>query len=192
MSGVVLLNGFLLGLGLAVDAFLIALANGLNYPDLRRLMTVIIAALFSVFQIIMPMLGWLCIHTVSVEFAYFDEVLSWIAFAVMMLIGIKMIADGIKRRPLKQSEQAINIGAVIVQCFATSFDSLAVGFAIADYTLFSAFICSLIIASVTFVMFFAGFSLGKRCGMKFADKASIIGGIVFIGIGIEIFVTSFF
>lgn len=191
MDGVIFVNGLLFGLGLAVDSFLIALANGLDYPDIKRRKLLLLAAMFSAFQIIMPMLGWLCMHTVSVYIVYFDEVLSWIAFAVMIWIGVKMIVDGIKKQPLENKKRSINIGAVILQCFATSVDSLAVGFAIASYTVYAALVCSVIIASVTFAMFVSGFIVGRKCGMRFADTASVIGGIVFIGIGVEILVTSF-
>ncbi|MDE7463898.1 MAG: manganese efflux pump MntP family protein [Clostridiales bacterium] len=190
MEGVVLLNGLLFGLGLAVDAFLIALANGLNYPDIKKRKVILLSALFAAAQIIMPMLGWLCMHTISLYIPYFDEVLSWVAFAVMLWIGIKMIIDGVKKRPLEQKKTSINVGAVILQCFATSIDSLAVGFTLASYTALSAIVSSVIIAAVTFVLFILGFIVGRRCGMKFADSASVIGGIVFIGIGIEILLTS--
>ena len=187
-----ILDGLLFGLGLAVDVFLIALCDGLNFPNIKKLKLLLLAALFSVFQIIMPMLGWLCMHTISVYVPSFDEVVSWIAFVLMLFLGVKMIADGAKKKPLEQNKYAINIGAVILQCFMTSGDSFAVGFTIAGYAVLEALVCSLVIAAVTFVMFCIGFFVGKKCGMRFARCASIIGGIAFIGIGVEILATSVF
>ncbi|MCH5163354.1 MAG: manganese efflux pump [Clostridiales bacterium] len=190
MDGVIYINGLLFGLGLAVDSFLIALTDGLDNPNVKIGKLALLAAMFAAFQILMPMLGWLCMHTVAVYVDYFDKVLSWIAFAVMLFFGVRMIVDGVKKQPLERKERDIGISAVILQCFVTSVDSLAVGFAIANYTVISALVCSIVIGSVTFIMFCLGYTVGKRFGLRFADAASVIGGIVFIGIGIEILITT--
>lgn len=192
MSAVILLNGLLFGLGLAVDVFIMALTDGLDFPDIKRRKLLLLASLFSAFNIIMPMLGWLCMHTVSVYVPYFDEALSWIAFVVMTALGAKMIADGVRKRPPKPDRRAVNVGAIMLQCFVTSVDSLAVGFVISSYTATEATVCTLVIAAVTFAVFCLGFAAGRRCGLKFAGVASVIGGIAFIAIGVEILVTSFF
>lgn len=192
MDGVIL-DGLLFGLGLSVDAFLIALSNGLNFPNIKMRKLLLLAALFSSFQIIMPMFGWLCVHTVSVHIPYFDEALSWIAFVIIMWLGAKMMLDGLKPiTPLEHNNCAINLGAVILQCFATSVDSLAVGFTLTGYAVYSALVCSCIIAAVTFALFCLGFFVGKKCGMMFSSFASIVGGIVFIGVGVEVIATSIF
>ncbi len=179
------------GLGLAVDVFIMALTDGLDFPDIKKRKLLLLAALFSAFNILMPMLGWLCMHSVSVYVPYFDEALSWIAFALMTGIGIKMIVDGVKKGPKKPCRSTVNVGALILQCFVTSVDSLAVGFVIASYTAVEAVVCAVVIAAVTFIVFCLGFSVGRRCGLKFAGVASIVGGIAFIGIGVEILVSSF-
>ena len=78
-------------------------------------------------------------------------------------------------------------GALLVQGIATSIDALSVGFTIAEYPASMAVICSLIIALVTFIICMAGLHLGKQFGTRFAGKASLLGGLILIGIGIEIF-----
>lgn len=191
MSGIIILNGLLFGLGLAVDVFIMALTDGLDYPDIKRAKLLMLAMLFSAFNIIMPMLGWLCMHTISVYVPYFDEALSWIAFGVMTALGAKMIVDGVRKRPPKPERRSINVGAIILQCFVTSVDSLAVGFVIANYTVAESVVCAIVISAVTFLVFCLGFIAGRRCGLRYARIAYVIGGIAFIGIGAEILITSF-
>ncbi len=187
-----ILNGFLFGIGLAVDAFLIALANGLHYSDMKKRKIAAIAALFSAFQLAMPLIGWLVMRTVAVKLTFFDEALSWIAFAIMIVLGVKMICDGVfgARKDDPPKPHKLCLRAILVQCFATSLDALSVGFVISDYVFSAALVCSVIIALITFAVFPAGFAVGKRCGLKFADHANVIGGIVMICIGVEILVTS--
>ena len=91
----------------------------------------------------------------------------------------------------KPSSGKITLGVLLVQGVATSIDALSVGFTIADYTVLSAIVSSLIIGIVTFLICIAGLVFGKKLGEKFSDKATVIGGFILIGIGIEIFIKSF-
>ncbi|MBP5604018.1 MAG: manganese efflux pump [Ruminiclostridium sp.] len=176
-----------------MDAFSVSLANGLNEPDMKRGKHILIAGTFAVFQGIMPLIGWICIHTIVTVFAAFESFIPWIALILLIFIGIKMIYDGVKKKSEDESEVVgIGIGGLIIQGIATSIDALSVGFTIADYDMIAALASALIIAAVTFIICAAGITAGRKFSMKLADKAQILGGLILIGIGAEIFITGVF
>jgi len=186
-------NSILLGVGLAMDAFSVSLANGMNEPCMRPGRMGIIAGIFGIFQGLMPLIGWICIHTVLQFFESFQSWIPWIALALLAYIGAKMILDGLSCN----AEEGcccvkLSFGALLLQGIATSIDALSVGFTIADYDLKAAVLAAVLIAAVTFGICYGGLFIGKKMGTKLAGKAGIFGGIVLIAIGIEIFITSFF
>ena len=185
-------NSILLGVGLAMDAFSVSLANGLNEPEMKIGRMSVIAGVFAVFQAAMPIIGWICVHTVVQYFSTFEKLVPWIALILLLYIGGKMLIEGIKGSDEETEVKNLGIGALLVQGIATSIDALSVGFTIADYNLFMALICALIIAAVTFVICMAGLKIGKKVGTKLAGKANILGGVILIGIGIEIFISGVF
>ena len=185
------INSILLGIGLAMDAFSVSLVNGLGEPCMKRRKMSLIAGVFAVFQFMMPMLGWFCVTTVVEYFNKFKGFIPWIALILLLFIGIKMLVDGITRKAEEESP-AIGFGALMIQGVATSIDALSVGFTTANNSLGEALISSLIIGAVTFALCFGGIAIGKRFGMKLADRAQIVGGLILIGIGIEIFVKGVF
>lgn len=185
------LNSGLLGVGLAMDAFSVSLANGLHDPHMSRRRGAIIAGNFAGFQAAMPMLGWVCVHTIVELFSSFETFIPWIALALLSYIGGKMLMEGIRGEEAEEAA-ALSAGALFVQGVATSIDALSVGFTISEYGWGMALVCSLIIAVVTFFLCAAGLSLGKKFGTKLSGKASILGGVILIGIGLEIFVTGVF
>ncbi len=187
-SFVFFLNSGLLGVGLAMDAFSVSLANGLHDPHMSRRRGTIIAGTFAGFQAAMPMLGWVCVHTIVELFSSFEKFIPWIALALLGYIGGKMLVEGIKGEEAEEAAE-LSAGALFVQGVATSIDALSVGFTISEYGWGMALVCSLIIAVVTFFVCTAGLSLGKKFGTKLSGKASILGGVILIGIGLEIFVT---
>ena len=182
------LNSGLLGVGLAMDAFSVSLANGLHDPHMSRRRGTIIAGTFAGFQAAMPMLGWVCVHTIVELFSSFETFIPWIALALLGYIGGKMLVEGIKGEEAEEAAE-LSAGALFVQGVATSIDALSVGFTISEYGWGMALVCSLIIAVVTFFVCTAGLSLGKKFGTKLSGRASILGGVILIGIGLEIFVT---
>lgn len=182
-------NSALLGVGLAMDAFSVSLANGLNEPKMKKHKMAGIAGVFALFQAAMPLIGWICVHTVVQYFQSFEKCIPWVALFLLGYIGGKMLYDGIKNKDSEEEQPAVGFGALIVQGIATSIDALSVGFTIAEYNLVMALVCALIIAVVTFVICLAGLVLGKKFGTKLAGKASILGGAILIIIGIEIFIT---
>lgn len=185
-----LVNSVLLGVGLAMDAFSVSLANGLNDSRMSKARMSVIAGVFAIFQAAMPMIGWTCVHTIVQYFSSFEKFIPWIALVLLLYIGGKMLIEGIKGGDEESADiKNLSFGTLLVQGVATSIDALSVGFTIADYNLLMALICALIIAIVTFVICIVGLYIGKRVGTKLAGKANILGGIILIGIGIEIFVT---
>ena len=186
-------NNILLGVGLAMDAFSVSLANGLNEPCMKRSKTVGVAAVFAFFQALMPLIGWLCVHTIVQYFQAFETFIPWIALLLLSFIGGKMLYDGIKTKDECPCEKpGVNVSALLVQGVATSIDALSVGFTIASYDIAMALVAALLIAVVTFGICLIGVYLGKKFGTHFAGKASILGGSILILIGLEILITSFF
>lgn len=183
-------NSLLLGVGLAMDAFSVSLANGLNEPCMKTGKMTGVAALFGVFQGMMPMIGWICVHTIMQYFTAFEALIPWIALVLLCYIGINMIRDSIGNQESTCEERAVGLKALLVQGVATSIDALSVGFTIAEYDFLAALIAVILIAVVTFVICFLGIAIGKKAGTKLAGKAGIFGGAILIFIGIEIFVTS--
>lgn len=189
---VFIVNSILLGVGLAMDAFSVSVANGLNEPCMKKNKMFGIALVFAVFQALMPMIGWVCVHTILEHFKSFEKFIPWIALILLLYIGINMIKEGKEKGASCECGEKIGIGTLIVQGIATSIDALSVGFTIAEHTLLMALICTSIIAAVTFVICTFGVVIGKKVGMKFCGKANIFGGIILILIGLEIFLTGIF
>ena len=183
-------NSAMLGVGLAMDAFSVSLANGLHEPCMKKGRMCFIAGIFALFQALMPLLGWICVRTVATYFELFEKCIPWIALALLLFIGGKMLIEGIKgEEDACGCCSKISLMALLTQGVATSIDALSVGFTIAGYNLLMAVVCALIIAIVTFAICYAGLYLGKKFGMKFSNKATILGGVILIVIGLEIFLT---
>lgn len=186
------LNSILLGVGLAMDAFSVSLANGLHDTKMKIRRMTLIAGTFAVFQAAMPMIGWICIHTIAQYFSAFEKMIPWIALLLLLLIGGKMLLEGIRGEEEEEEVKSLSLGALMVQGVATSIDALSVGFTIADYGVLMAVVCALLIAVVTFIICMVGLKIGKKVGTKLSSKANILGGLILIGIGIEIFVKGVF
>lgn len=183
-----------LGVGLAMDAFSVSLANGLKEPTMSVPKTCLVGGAYAVFQALMPMIGWFCVHTIAERFQSFEKFIPWIALILLLYIGGEMLIDGIKAR---KSDEEVNLEkltmkALFIQAVATSIDALSVGFTISEYSISEALICNLIIAIVTFVISVAGVLIGKEVGTKLGWKADILGGVILIGIGLEIWITGVF
>lgn len=185
-------NSVLLGIGLAMDAFSVSLANGLHEPAMKKNKMCGIASVFAVFQAVMPMIGWICVHTISQYFATFEKLVPWIALILLLMIGSKMLLEGIHSKNEEVQPPKVGMAALLIQGVATSIDALSVGFTIAKYGFLMALVCALIIAAVTFILCMAGLVIGKKFGTQFSYKAAILGGVILIGIGVEIFVKGVF
>ena len=192
-------NSILIGVGLAMDAFSVSLANGLNEPRMPKRKITAVAGIFGVFQGMMPLIGWFCVHSVASLFSAFEKLIPWIALVLLGFIGGKMLAEGIKEYKCRRDgggdacpvPKQLTLSALFVQGVATSIDALSVGFTISGYNWIQATVCAILIAAVTFAICFAGVVLGKKFGTALAGKSSIFGGAILIFIGLEIFITSF-
>lgn len=179
-------------MGLAMDAFSVSLANGLNDHGMRVGKACGIAGIFALFQALMPMLGWICIHTIVQYFRSFEKFIPWIALLLLAYIGSKMLLDGIKNNRCGETEAPkLGFAALLVQGLATSIDALSVGFTISDYNAFAASVVAVVIALVTFIICLCGVLIGKKMGTCLAGKAGVFGGAILIGIGLWIFIKSF-
>ena len=183
-------TSLLLGIGLAMDAFSVSVANGLNEPFMKKRKMLTVSAVFAFFQFMMPLIGWFCVSTIVNYFKIFQPFIPYIALILLAFIGGKMIIDGIKCDCPECS--AVGIVGLIVQGIATSIDALSVGFTIATYHFVEALIACVLIGVVTFIICFAGIIIGKRIGNAFSSKASILGGVILVLIGLEIFITGVF
>ena len=191
-SLVFFLNSILFGVGLAMDAFSVSAANGLHEPEMPGTRMSLIAGTFGGFQIAMPLIGWVCVHTVLEFFSAFSKCIPWIALLLLLYIGGKMLLEGIRYREGETKPEPLSARLLIVQGIATSIDALSVGFTIAELPFLQALTESLIIGIVTFFICIGGLLLGRKLGTRLSGKASILGGVILIAIGLEIFISSFF
>ena len=185
-------NSFLLGVGLAMDAFSVSLANGLREPKMGRQKMCAVAGVFALFQALMPLLGWVCVHTVLEHFRSFEKFIPWIALALLGWIGGKMLLEGLRNEETPEETGGVGLAALLVQGVATSIDALSVGFTIAEYDAPMALVCAAVIAVVTFVICMGGLAIGKKFGTHLAGKAGMMGGVILIFIGLEIFISGVF
>lgn len=188
MNFMFFLECILLGIGLAMDAFSVSLANGLNEQGMKKGKMLGIAGTFAFFQGLMPLIGWVCVHTILEKFSAFEKYIPWIALILLLFIGGKMLLDGIMH---KEGDEMHKVGvfALLIQGVATSIDALSVGFTIAEHNIWQALTAILIITALTFGICLGGVIIGKTFGTKLSTKATIFGGIILIAIGIEIFIT---
>ena len=196
MNFLFFLNSALLGAGLAMDAFSVSLANGLHEPEMPVRRMCLVAGVYALFQYAMPVAGWLCVHTIVELFSAFERFIPWIALGLLLYIGGKMLLEGLREKSAGAGgapEEARNPAHVLtgrlllLQGVATSIDALSVGFTIEEYRFAAANVAALIIAAVTFLICMGGLKIGKIAGTRLSWKASVLGGCILIGIGIEIF-----
>lgn len=183
------ITSFFLGVGLAMDACAVSMANALNEPQMKKIKMFLVAGVFGLFQGLMPLIGYFVGHAML---SIISKFIPWIALGLLGIIGGKMIFEGIKTKKQEDNKQELkllSITALLVQAVATSIDALSVGFTIADYSVIMALVCVSIVAVVTFAISFIGVVLGKKFGTKLGNKAELIGGIILVLIGIEIFIT---
>ena len=186
------MNSALLGVGLAMDAFSVSLANGMNEKKMKKSRMAYIAGVYAFFQFLMPMVGWICVHTIVQLFGQFHKCIPWIALILLLYIGGSMIWESVKGEEEIEEVKKLSFAVLMLQGIATSIDALSVGFTIADYGFVMALVCSIIIAVVTFAICETGLYLGKTLGTKLTGKADVLGGVILTGIGIEIFVKGVF
>ncbi len=180
---------FLIGVGLSMDAFAVAVCKGLKMRKINYRHTYIIALFFGGFQALMPFLGWL----LGKGFAqYVDRYAAWIAFFLLLYIGGKMIHEACTEEEEEEQEngESLDLKELLIMAVATSIDALAVGitFAFLGTNIVEAVS---IIGVTTFFISIIGVMIGNRFGVRYKNKASIAGGIILILIGLKILLEHF-
>ena len=201
------INSVLLGVGLAMDAFSVSIANGLHNPSMKSREKAKIAGVFAGFQFIMPVFGWLFVCFLLESFIMFQKWIPWIALILLLYIGGKMVYEGFSKDSKEDYEKAddefkkktnrgdtgsVSNSDLVIQGIATSIDALSAGFTMSNYTVSMALSGSLIIAVVTYIICKIGLKIGIKVGNDFSKKASVFGGCILIFIGVKIIVTSIF
>ena len=176
-----------LGFGLAMDAFSVSLANGMNENRMKVGRMCQIAGIFAFFQALMPLIGWICVHTILEYFNGFAKFIPYIALVLLAYIGGKMIWEGLHKN-CDCEDCSVGFAALIVQGIATSIDALTVGLDIGEYNFVEAFVCAIVIAIVTFIICMFGVWAGKKFGNMLSSKATVFGGVILVCIGIYIFI----
>ena len=202
MSAELFITSALLGAGLAMDAFSVSVANGLADRRMRTGRMLAIAGTFAGFQFAMPMIGWVVVKRAAEAFEWFSPLIPWIALELLLFIGGGLLKDGIEELRAARSGEApeseaegvarLSFGTLMMQGVATSIDALSVGFTTAAYNRAQALLSSVIIGVVTLVICMAGLRLGRKLGELLSGRASILGGLILIGIGLEIWVKGVF
>lgn len=173
---------FLIAVGLSMDAFAISLCKGLNMRRINYFHSFVIALFFGGFQALMPIIGWLIGSQFERFIINFDH---WIAFALLLFIGGKMIYESIKGGDEDNINERLDIKELFIMAIATSIDALAVGITFA-FLQTSILPAASLIGVTTFVISFAGVSIGNHFGARFKSRAEILGGAVLILIGTKI------
>lgn len=179
---------FLLALALAMDAFAVSVSDGICMKGLSKAKTLIIPLFFGIFQGLMPLIGYFAGSTFSDVIKAWDH---WLAFALLAVIGGKMIIEAIREMKSPDScngaSESFSLRTVTVQAIATSIDALAIGISFAALGV-NQYTSSLFIAVVTFICCLFGVILGKKFSGFLLKKAELVGGIILILIGIKILI----
>lgn len=179
---------FLIGVGLSMDAFAVSVCKGLNMQKVNHIHAVIISIFFGGFQFLMPLVGWFLGTGFEKYIEKFDH---WIAFILLLLIGGKMIIDivrGEEQEIENQNEEKLDLKELVVMAVATSIDALAVGITMSCLLEKNSEVlpAALMIGVTTFAISYMGVVIGNHFGMKYKDRATLAGGIILILIGTKI------
>ena len=188
-TGSMIINSVLLGLGLAMDAFSVSVINGMNEPGMSKRRMLGIAAVFALFQILMPLIGWFLVEKALEVFDALKGVVPWVAAGLLIYIGGKMLLDGIRKKE-EEVQTAVSFGGLMLQGIATSIDALSAGLTMAGEQWSQALTEAGIIGGITFIVCVAGVWIGRKAGKVFNHKASILGGTVLIAIAVKTIVTT--
>ena len=183
---------FLIGVGLSMDAFAVSICKGLGMKRLNWGQAAIIALFFGVFQGVMPLIGYALGAAFSELVSSIDH---WIAFVLLALIGGKMLWDAFHEEAEEEAgvpqDMPLDFKELVMLAIATSIDALAVGVTFA-FLQVPIMLAAVIICCTTFVLSLIGVCVGHVFGSRFEKPATIVGGVVLIGIGLKILVEHLF
>lgn len=178
----------ILSVGLAMDATAVSMTNGMNDTQIKIKKIVLIGLTFGIFQAIMPLLGYL-FGTLFVEFI--EQIDHWIALLLLGFLGFQMLREGLSKKDDEEKVKELGIKMLFLQGVATSIDALAVGISFASLRVNIVY-AVLSIGLITTMLSIIGVLIGKKFGDLLNNKASILGGIILISIGIKIFIEHMF
>ena len=171
----------IIGIGLAMDAFAVSVCKGLSMSKMNWKNAIIIALYFGIFQAVMPIIGYFLGSSFS---SFVENVDHWIAFILLLLIGIGMIRESFDDEVEKRNDK-VDFKTMAILAIATSIDALAVGITFAFFKA-DLLLSVLVIGIITFALSILGVVLGNKFGDKFQNKAELAGGIILILIGTQI------
>lgn len=178
----------LIGVGLSMDAFAVSMCQGVSMKklDLRR--AALIALFFGGFQALMPLLGF----ALGSTFASAVTIGPWIAAALLLVLGVKMLIEGIRDKDDAPSDVG-TVGRLFVLAIATSIDAFAVGvsFSMQEGIVWfgngtDIFTAIAVIGVTTFILSLIGVMIGNRFGLKYHRLATILGGVILVLIGVKV------
>ena len=178
-----ILDLILTGVALSMDAFAVSIGKGLSVPTLRPRHSLIVGAYFGGFQALMPLLGFLLAGTFADYIRDFDH---WIAFTLLVLIGVNMIREALSGDEEK-TDASFGVKTMLPLALATSIDALATGVTFA-MTQTNIWIAIAIVGTTTFVFSAVGLKIGNVFGSKYRSKAELLGGIILILMGVKILI----
>jgi putative Mn2+ efflux pump MntP len=173
---------FLIGISLSMDALAVSISTGITLGRVRPRHVLKIALFFGVFQALMPLLGWAAGQTVA---SYIEDWDHWLAFVLLAGIGIWMLVEAIRGGEQEKTADPTATGTLLILAVATSIDALAVGISF-SFVRVNIFQAIAVIGCTTLILSALGVLLGRRLGKLFEKRASILGGIILIGIGVKI------
>ena len=178
---------FLLGVGLSMDAFSVAICKGLAMGKVNKKQCFIIALFFGGFQALMPLIGWALGSTFADKIVVFDH---WIAFILLAYIGGKMIVDAVKEwkeeDKVEELDPPLDLKELLLMAIATSIDALACGVTFSFTENFNILRAIGIIGCTTFVISAGGVYIGNIFGSKYKAKATLAGGLILVFLGLKI------
>ncbi len=180
-ASMVSISLILLSLGLAMDAFAVAVAHGASHRS-NHVTALRMSFVFGVAQAIMPLLGWI----LGIAFAAFVQAAAhWIAFVLLSILGLRMIKEGFDRNTDKAMKD-LSLWPLLVAGIATSIDAAVAGVTLPSFGVPIVIAC-VVIGLTTFVLTYPGVFLGALIGARIGKWAEVLGGLILIGLGIKIF-----
>ena len=183
------IQSLMVGLGLAMDSCTVSMTDGMNEKNMTIIKNILIALIFTIFQQVMPIVGY---FIGRIFYGFISKYVPIIALIILGILGVKMLADTIKDNNQSEKLGKLTFSIIILQAIATSIDALSVGVTFVGHSIQKMLFSTAIIGVITFILTFFGVKIGKKFGTLFGKDAQIVGGLMLILNGIEIYISSLF
>ncbi|MBQ1478140.1 MAG: manganese efflux pump [Erysipelotrichaceae bacterium] len=176
-----MLEAFLLGIALAMDAFAVSIVNGIRYQNYHKKEMILSSFFFGLFQGAMPLLGaFIFLRFMNIV----ESIDHWVVFTALSILGWNMMREGLHPETVEEKGESFTFKILIAESIATSIDALSAGVSL-PFMGISVYLCALIIALTTMVICLFGHFMGKKLGMLLKDKAVFVGGLILFLIGLK-------